>query len=106
MNDQNFQSMKKKRRKFSPEKMAELIFEAERAGASKVCARENIAPAQLTRWKKKFLQSGISGLRSIQRGPKPKEDPRIEELKVESERLRMALVETSIELSALKKSGI
>ena len=106
MNDQNFPTEKKKRRKLSAEKMAELVLEAERIGASKVCVREKIAPAQLTRWKKKFLQAGINGLKNLKAGPKQKENPQVTELKFETERLRMALVETSIELSALKKSGI
>lgn len=99
------QSEKKKRTRRSPEKMAELVLEAERAGASIVCRRENIAPAQLSRWKQKFLQAGIAGLRDLKRGPKQKIDPAVEKLKAETERLKEALLETSIELQALKKSG-
>jgi transposase-like protein len=106
MNDHNFPTEKKKRRKLSAEKMAELVLEAERIGASKICVREKIAPAQLTRWKKKFLQGGINGLKELKAGPKQKENPEIIHLKAEAERLKMALVETSIELSALKKSVI
>jgi transposase-like protein len=50
----------KKRQRRSAEKIAELVLEAERVGAAQVCRRENIAPAQLSRWKKKFLRSGIA----------------------------------------------
>jgi transposase len=96
---------KKKRTRRSAEKMAELVLEAERLGASAVCRREGIAPAQLSRWKQKFLQSGIAGLKDIKRGPKQKEDPAIAELKAESERLQQALLETSIELAAMKKKS-
>ena len=85
--------------------MAELVLEAERVGASVVCRREGIAPAQLSRWKQKFLQGGIASLKDLKRGPKQKADPAIEKLKAETERLKEALLETSIELQALKKSG-
>jgi hypothetical protein len=57
--------------------MAEPGLEAERVGASHVGRREGIAPAQLSRWKQKFLQAGIQDLKEIKRGPKQKEDPSI-----------------------------
>ena len=85
--------------------MAELVLEAERVGASQVCRREGIAPAQLSRWKQKFLQGGIASLKEIKRGPKLKEDPIATELKAETERLAQALVETSIEIQVLKKKS-
>lgn len=105
MSQENFKSEKKKRNRRSAEKMAELVLEAERVGASAVCRRENIAPAQLSRWKQKFLQGGISSLKEIKRGPRPKEDPAIAEMKIETERLQQALLETSIELQAMKKKN-
>ena len=96
---------KKKRTRRSAEKMAELVLEAERVGAGQVCRRENIAPAQLSRWKQKFLQGGIASLKDIKRGPKQKIDPAIAEFKAEQERLTQALLETSIELAAMKKKS-
>lgn len=96
---------KKKRTRRSAEKMAELVLEAERIGQSAVCKREGIAPAQLSRWKQKFLQGGISSLKEIKRGPKVAEDPILAELKHETERLSQALLETSIELQAMKKKN-
>jgi transposase-like protein len=101
MNDEKAE--KKKRRRRSAEKMAELVLEAERVGAAQVCRRESIAPAQLSRWKQKFLQGGIASLKDIKRGPKAKEDPKITELVTETERLSQALLETSIELQLIKK---
>jgi transposase len=96
---------KKKRIRRSAEKMAELVLEAERVGASQVCRREGIAPAQLSRWKQKFLEAGINGLKDIKRGPKQKEDPLVTELRAETERLSQALLETSIEIQAMKKKN-
>ena len=49
MNNSENPVQKKKRIRRSPEKMAELVLEAERIGQSKVCKREGIAPAQLSR---------------------------------------------------------
>ena len=99
------QNQKKKRTRRSAEKMAELVLEAERVGAGEVCKRENIAPAQLSRWKQKFLQAGIAGLKQIKRGPKPKEDPATIELRAEHSRTVEALLETTIELQAMKKKS-
>lgn len=96
---------KKKRNRRSAEKMAELVLEAERIGQSQVCRREGIAPAQMSRWKQKLLQGGIASLKEIKRGPKPKLNPEIAELKQETERLSQALLETSIELQAMKKKN-
>ncbi len=100
---QENQTQRKTRKRRSAEKMAELVLEAERIGASAVCRRETIAPAQLSRWKQKFLQGAIAGLRDTKRGPRV-EDEKIVAMKKEAERLREALLETSIELQALKKS--
>lgn len=98
MNEEN----PKKRTRRSPEKVASLVLEAERLGAAAVCRREGIAPAQLSRWKEKFLSGGISALREMRRGPRP--DPEKERASAELERLKAALVETNIELMLLKKS--
>jgi transposase-like protein len=98
------ENQKKKRVRRSAEKMADLVLEAERIGSAHVCRREGIAPAQLSRWKDKFIRGGISSLRDTKRGPKAKEDPIVTNLRSETERLSQALLETAIELQALKKS--
>ena len=56
---QSSQKQKRTRKRRSAEKMAELVLEAERIGASQVCKREGVALAQLSRWKQKFLQGGL-----------------------------------------------
>lgn len=96
---------RKTRKRRSAERMAELVLEAERLGQSVVCKREGIAPAQLSRWKLKFIQGGVASLKEIKRGPKVQEDPAITDLKLETERLSQALLETSIELQAMKKKN-
>lgn len=95
---------KKQRRKRSPEMIVELIFEAERKGNNaEICRREGISPNLFYRWKQKFKEAGISGLKLMKRGPKVKDQEKIE-LEAENKRLRAALCEASIELLLVKKS--
>lgn len=101
MNEAN--PTKRKRIRRSPEKIASLVLEAERVGAATICRREGIAPAQLSRWKEKFLTGGVCALREMKRGPKGP-DPEKVRSAAELERLKAALVETNIELMLLKKS--
>ena len=96
---------KKKRIRRSPEKMAELVLEAERIGQSKVCKREGIAPAQLSRWKEKLLKGGVAALRQMKTGPQPKTAPEVLALQKDNERLKEALLETSIELQLIRKKS-
>jgi transposase-like protein len=95
---------KKTRARRSPEMIAELIWEAERKNsAAEVCRRENISPTLFYRWKQKFKEAGIQGLKSMKRGPKTR-DLEKESLARENARLSAALCESSIELQLLKKS--
>lgn len=103
MNNQVNQKQKQKRTRRSPEKMAELVLEAERVGQSKICTREGIAPAQLSRWKEKLLKGGIAALKQMKIGPKQKADPEILALQKDNDRLKEALLETSIELQLIRK---
>ena len=105
MNNAENQSLKKKRTRRSPEKMAELVLEAERIGQSKVCKREGIAPAQLSRWKEKLLKGGIAALRQMKTGPQTSVNPEIQALQKDNERLEEALLETSIELQLTRKKS-
>ena len=83
--------------------VAELILEAERRGnTAEICRREKIAPAQFYRWRQRFKEAGIQGLK-LKSGPKAK-DPDKDALECENARLAAALCESSMELLLLKKS--
>jgi len=98
------QITKRTRIRRSPEMVAELILEAERrANTAEICRREKIAPAQFYRWRQKFKEAGIQGLKNVKTGPK-KKDPDKEQMERENARLTAALCESSIELQLLKKS--
>ncbi len=95
---------KKTRVRRSPEMIAELILEAERkSNAAEICRREGIAPNLFYRWRTRFKEAGIQGIKTMKRGPKVK-DPEKAALERETKRLQAALCEASIELQLLKKS--
>jgi transposase-like protein len=95
---------KKKRQRRSMEMIAQLVWEAERSGnIAEICRRENIAPAQMYRWRSRLKEAGVEALKSTKRGPKGKDSEK-EELRREVSRLKSALCESTIELHLLKKS--
>ena len=97
---------KKKRVRRSPEAIVELILEAERIGnMAEVCRREGINPVQFYRWKDRFKKGAIEGIKTTtRRGRKSIVNPEVSETQKENERLKAALIESSIELQLLKKS--
>jgi len=95
---------KKTRIHRSPEMILELVLEAERTGnAAAICRRENISPTLFYRWRQKVKESAIQGIKTLRKG-RAKADPEAMLLKAETERLKTALCEASIELQLLKKS--
>lgn len=96
--------LRKQRKHRSPDMIAELILESERKGnASELCRRENINPVLFYRWRSRFKEAGVEGLKTLKRGPRGK-DPEKVALERENDRLKTALCESSIELQLLKKS--
>jgi hypothetical protein len=100
-------SAKKTRVRRSPEKIAELVMEAERSGSiAEICRREGMLPQQFQQWRRKFKLSGIEGLKWQKRGPRAKAvDPMDHaELKRDYEELKEAHARLSVENQLLKKS--
>lgn len=96
--------VKKQRQRRSPEMIAQLIWESERNGnMAEICRRENITPSLFYRWRQRHKEAGIAGLKAAKRGPKSR-DPEKEQLEREVERLKGALLESTMELLLLKKS--
>jgi transposase-like protein len=95
-----------KRSRRSPEKIVELVMEADRTGnASVICRREGISPQLFYRWKNQFKVAAIQGMKDLgKRGRKPVESSESREMRVEIAELKEALVRSSIELGLLKKS--
>ena len=102
---QNPVEVKKYRTRRPPEKIAELILEAERTqNQAGICRREGIQPNLFSRWKTKFKEAGIEGLKNLKRGRKPKLDPKVARLERELEQVKGAFIDQSVELQLLKKS--
>lgn len=110
--DKGSQSQKtvqlKNRSKRSPERMVELLLEAERTGqVAAICRRENIAPSVFYRWKTQFKKMAVMGFKQAQsqtRQRQEKVDPiQLRELQAENQELKNALCQSTIELSLLKK---
>ena len=100
-------SKKKTRTRRSPERIAELILEAERKGNSaEICRREGINPQQFSRWKAKAKEGMVQSLKELKRGRKNStKDPKVEAMAAEIEQLRSTLCDQTIELTLLKKSA-
>jgi transposase-like protein len=83
------------------------VLEAERTGnASAICRREGVSPQLFYRWRTKFKEAAIAGLKELKAGrpSAQSKNPEAEELKAENRELKEALVRSSIELQLLKKS--
>lgn len=98
----------KNRSKRSPERMVELLLEAERTGqVAAICRREGIAPSVFYRWKTQFKKVAISGFKQARSQIKQRQeklDPvQLKELQQENQELKDALCRSTIELSLLKK---
>lgn len=55
--------MTKERRSFTAEERLSILQEGERDGHTKALRKYQISPSLYTRWKQKYLQEGISGLK-------------------------------------------
>jgi len=98
--------MTKNRRKFTPEERLSIIQEGQREGRSQTCRKYNISPSLFDRWRHKYLQSGIEGLK----GKFKRTDPALRELQEENERLRRIIAKQALEIEVkselLKKTSI
>jgi transposase-like protein len=98
--------MTKERRKFTPEDRLSILKEAEREGQSSTIRKYLIAPSLFARWKRKYLQEGISGLKDKHK----KIDPEFRALEIENERLRRIVAKQALEIEVkselLKKTPI
>lgn len=80
--------------------------EGQREGQTATCRKYNLAPSLFIRWKKKYLEKGINGLKPSY----PRVDPEKRALEEENERLRKIIARQALELEVkselLKKTPI
>jgi transposase len=92
----------------SPERIVELMLEAERTGqVAAICRREGIAPSVFYRWKAQFKKAAVVGFKQTQKQTRERQgkiDPAlVQNLQQENQELKDALCKSTIELSLLKK---
>lgn len=96
----------KTRRKFTAEERLAIVQEAEREGRSATLRKYNIVPSLLDRWRTKYLQQGINGLKNQHK----KVDPVVRQLEEENVRLKRIIANQALELEVkselLKKNPI
>ncbi len=98
--------MTKTRRLFTPEERLSIIQEGQREGRSETCRKYNLSTSLYDRWKRKYLEHGIEGLKSKYK----KIDPAVRELQEENERLKRIIAKQALEIEVktelLKKTPI
>ena len=98
--------MTKERRKFTPEERLSILQEAQREGRGETLRKYNISPSLYDKWKRKYLQDGIDGLKSRYK----RVDPAIRLLEEENERLKRIIAKQALEIEVkselLKKTPI
>ncbi|HOI00973.1 MAG TPA: transposase [Bacteroidales bacterium] len=96
----------KKRRTFSIEEKLSLLREPESNGITETCRRHDLSHSVFNRWKYKFHQEGVEGLKPGY----PKVDPEVRRLEDENRRLKKIIGDLQLELEVkgelLKKTPI
>lgn len=94
------------KRSFSPQERLSILQEGQREGQTATCRKYGIAPSLYQRWKKKYLEKGVEGLKpSYQRV-----DPEKRALEEENERLKKIIAKQALQIEVqgelLKKTPI
>jgi len=96
----------KTKRTFTAEERLSIIQEGEREGQAETLRKYNIAPSLYSRWKRKYLNEGFSGLKDKYR----RIDPEKRLLEEENERLKRIIAKQALEIEVkselLKKNPI
>ena len=83
-----------------------ILQEGERNGQTATCRKYSIAPSLFQRWKQKYLQKGVEGLKPAYN----RIDPTLRALEEENERLKKIVARQAVELEIkselLKKTPI
>lgn len=96
----------KTKRKFSPEDRLSILQEAQREGQTATCRKYNIAPSLFQRWKNKYMEKGVEGLKTSYH----RVDPEKRALEEENERLKKIIAKQALQIEVqselLKKTPI
>ena len=97
--------MTTERRKFTAEDRLSILKEVEREGRANTLRKYNIAPSLYDRWRKKYLNDGLKGLKDSHKHI----DPEVHALQEENDRLKRIIAKQALELEVkselLKKTS-
>jgi transposase-like protein len=98
--------MTKTRRLFTPEERLSIVQEGQREGRAVTVRKYDIAPSLYDKWRHKYLNQGLEGLKSKYK----RIDPAVRELQEENERLKRIIAKQALEIEVkselLKKTPI
>ena len=96
-------SEKRPRRKRTPEQKLRIVMESlqSEGKTAEICRREGLSPNQVSDWRKRLLGAAQA---IFNRPDKNGEDPRIEKLSTENQRMKSVIAEITAENLDLKKT--
>ena len=98
--------MTKTKRLFTPEERLSIVQEGQREGRAATIRKYNIAPSLYDKWRHKYLNLGLDGLKNKYK----RIDPAVRELQEENERLKRIIAKQALEIEVkselLKKTPI
>jgi len=98
--------MTKTKRQFTPEERLSIIQEGQREGRAATIRKYDIAPSLYDKWRLKYLNQGIEGLKNKYK----RIDPAVRDLQEENERLKRISAKQALEIEVktelLKKTPI
>jgi transposase len=96
--------MKKERRRWTPERKLRIVLEAlsSESQISAICRREGLSPNQVYDWRKKLLGSAEAVF--ARKGGSEGEDPRVQKLAADNQRMKNVIAEITAENLDLKKT--
>ena len=96
--------MNKERRRWTPERKLRIVLEAltSESQVSAICRREGLSPNQVYDWRRKLLGSAEAVF--ARKAGRDGEDPRIEKLAADNQRMKNVIAEITSENLELKKT--
>jgi transposase-like protein len=93
------------RKKLTAEEKRDIVLHSFRQDMtqSELCRHYGIYPVDLLRWKERFLEQGIEGLKDKRKSKKSVDQEQYDKLLKEKSELERALVDQTVELQLLKK---
>jgi transposase len=96
-------SSKRRRRKWSPAQKLRIVLESLQSDGklAAICRREGLSPNMVYQWRKQLLASAEAVFRSRR---KSGQDPKVEKLESENQRMKNVIAEITAENLDLKKT--